>query len=77
MDRHARLVGGATASLSFASRLGLSSAAQVAMVEVSTDESASWSVLWQQAGQQSGATTSFGEPGFTTRTVSLLSLIHI
>ncbi|MBP8309742.1 MAG: CAP domain-containing protein, partial [Burkholderiaceae bacterium] len=68
------LVGAATASLSFASRLGLSSAAQVAMVEVSTDESASWSVLWQQAGQQSGATTSFGEPGFTTRTVSLATL---
>lgn len=68
------LVGTASASLSFASRLGLSSAAQIAMLEVSTDEAASWSVLWQQAGQQSGSTSSFGESGFTTRVVSLAAL---
>ncbi len=65
------LVGTPGANLSFSSRLGLSSPAQVAKVEISLDEGASWSALYSQAGQQSGSTSSFGESSFSTKQVSL------
>lgn len=61
------LVGRAESSLSFASRLGLATTAQQALVEVSVDEGASWQVLYQQAGGTA-------EPGFTSRSVSLAAL---
>lgn len=59
------------ARLTFASRLGLSSPSQVAMVEVSDDQGASWQTLFSQAGQQSGNTSTFGESSFSQRSVSL------
>jgi hypothetical protein len=67
----ATLVGSAAASLSFSSRLGLSSPAQVAMVEVSVDDGANWTALYSQAGQQSGSTSSFGETSFSLKQLSL------
>ncbi|MBA4256861.1 MAG: hypothetical protein C0445_13410 [Polaromonas sp.] len=66
-----RWLPGPNSSLRFASRLGLSSAQQVATVELSSDEGLSWSVLWSQSGAQSGSTSSFGEATFTEKTVSL------
>jgi hypothetical protein len=65
------LVPSSSASLHFDSRLGLAAPAQFARVEVSSNEGASWVTLYEQAGQQSGSTSSFGESGFTARTVSL------
>lgn len=59
------------ASLSFKSRLGLASPSQVAHVEISRDEGRSWVSVFQQAGQQNGVTSDFGESGFSTRQVSL------
>lgn len=60
-----------SATLSFASRLGLSSANQVALVEVSTDEGSNWQEIYRQAGQQSGTTSNFGESSFNSKSVSL------
>ena len=68
---NAVLVPSATASLGFASRLGLSSPEQTALVEASSDEGQTWTVLFRQAGAQGGTTSSFGEPGFSRKTVSL------
>lgn len=68
---NAVLVPGASGTLQFASRLGLASPAQLALVEASLDEGASWVSLFQQAGQQSGTTSSFGETSFSAKTVSL------
>jgi uncharacterized protein YkwD len=63
----------ATASsvLRFDSRLGIASTGQVALVEASVDDGATWSTLYQQAGTLTGTTSSLGETGFTARTVSL------
>ena len=63
------------ASLVFASRLGLSSPSQLALVEVSIDDGVSWTALYTQAGQQTGSTSSFGETAFSTRTVSLAAYV--
>ncbi len=65
------LVPSASASLRFASRLGLSSPSQFARLEVSTDDGSNWVELWQQAGQQSGNTSSFGDSSFGSKTISL------
>ncbi|HSI53529.1 MAG TPA: CAP domain-containing protein [Ramlibacter sp.] len=65
------VVASADATLHFASRLGLSSPVQRALVEVSTDEGANWTTVFEQAGQQSGMTSDFGEMEFTSRSVSL------
>jgi hypothetical protein len=65
------LVASANATLNFKSRLGLSSPDQRAMVEVSADQGATWTVVYEQAGQQTGQTVVFGEPSFTTRSIAL------
>ena len=57
--------------LKFASRLGLSSPNQVALVEVSTDEGQTWQEIYRQAGQQSGTTSNFGEFSFSSKSISL------
>lgn len=54
------------AALRFRSRLGFATTAQVARVEVSTDDGMSWTEAWSQAG-----TDGAGEGSFTQRTVSL------
>lgn len=59
---------GSNASLSFASRLGLATGAQAAMVEASTDGGNLWTPLYVQAGN------SIGELTFSTRTISLAAL---
>lgn len=59
------------ASIRFDSRLGLAGTGQVARLEVSANDGVNWTTLHQQAGTQSGSTSSFGEKTFTTRTVSL------
>lgn len=64
-------VAGANSVLSFKSRLGLSTAAQIARVEVSRDDGKSWTSVFQQAGQQSGSTSNFGETAFSVKQVSL------
>jgi uncharacterized protein YkwD len=64
-------VGSPSASVSFQSRLGLASANQIARVEVSRDDGKSWVSVFEQAGQQSGVTSSFGEAGFSNKQVSL------
>jgi hypothetical protein len=61
----------AQTSLRFASRLGLASPNQRARVEVSQDGGTSWSTLFEQAGTQSGSTSSFGESTFSQKQVSL------
>ena len=61
-------VTGATAAVSFLSRLGIASSNQVARVQVSTDEGVSWSDLYTQAGTGDGAG---GEPSFRARSASL------
>lgn len=68
---NAVLVPGAAGVLQFSSRLGLASPSQLALVEVSLDDGASWAAVFQQAGQQSGVTSSFGETTFSAKTVSL------
>ena len=65
------LVPSSSGSLHFDSRLGLAASAQLARVEVSSNEGADWVALYEQAGQQSGSTSSSGETSFTARTVSL------
>jgi hypothetical protein len=61
----------ASSMLRFDSRLGLSSAGQVALIEASVDDGATWTPLYQQAGQQSGTTSSLGETSFTPKAVPL------
>ena len=65
------LVGSANSVIRFSSRLGLSSPAQTAKLEASADEGKNWQVLYQQSGQQSGQTSSFGEASFSSKQVSL------
>ncbi len=62
---------GAGGAVRFASRLGLSSSAQTARLELSEDDGLSWRTLWEQAGRQTGSTTSLGESSFTEKVVSL------
>jgi hypothetical protein len=57
--------------LVFSSRLGLSSPNQKARVQVSQDGGSNWSTVSEQAGTQSGSTSSFGELSFSDRQVSL------
>ena len=70
------LLPGASATLQFASRLGLSSPAQRAMVEVSLDDGASWLTVYEQAGQQTGSTSVFGEASFSAKTISLAAFAN-
>lgn len=65
------VVPGNAANVRFASRLGLSSPNQIAMVEVSTDEGAHWQAIYRQVGQQNGTTSNFGESVFSTQSISL------
>ena len=64
-------VGSPTASLSFKSRLGLASMGQVARVEVSRDDGKTWLSVFEQAGQESGTSSSMGERDFSSKQVSL------
>jgi uncharacterized protein YkwD len=66
----------ATSVLSFDSRLGIASPGQVALVEASVDDGASWSTLYQQAGQLTGTTSSMGETGFSLKSVSLAAFAN-
>ncbi len=59
------------AMLTFKSRLGLSTASQIARVEASLDDGKNWISVYQQAGQQSGSTSTFGESSFSSKQVSL------
>lgn len=61
----------AASELRFSSRLGLSSPAQVAKVQVSTDNGQSWQDIFTQAGIQSGTTSSFGEERFNQKIIPL------
>lgn len=65
------LYAGANASFSFASWIGLASPAQHALLEISTDEGASWATLWRQSGQHSGVTSIPSHAQFLTQVVSL------
>lgn len=56
----------AGASLAFRSRLGFATPDQIARVEVSTNEGATWSAIYSQAG-----TNGAGETSFQSRTASL------
>ncbi len=71
----ATLVGTPNAVLTFKSRLGLSSPAQIARVEASLDDGKNWISLFQQAGQQSGVTSTFGEPNFSSKQISLAQFV--
>lgn len=71
----ATLVGTPNSMLTFKSRLGLSSPAQVARVEASLDDGKNWISVYQQAGQQSGATSAFGESNFSSKQVSLAQFV--
>ncbi|NJO14639.1 MAG: CAP domain-containing protein [Thioploca sp.] len=57
--------------LHFSSRLGLSSPAQIAKVQVSIDNGQSWQTVFTQPGTQSGFTSSLGEEQFNQKTISL------
>jgi hypothetical protein len=58
------------ATLTFWKRLGFATPNQVAQVEVSEDDGASWSAVWNQAGN--GATSSLNiEQAFTQQSISL------
>jgi uncharacterized protein YkwD len=61
----------AQTNLRFASRLALASSGQRARVEVSTDDGVSWNSLFEQAGAQTGSTSSVGEAGFSPKQISL------
>lgn len=65
------LVGSPSAFVRFNSRLGLSSPGQTAKLEASVDEGKNWQVLFQQSGQQSGSSSTFGESSFNSKQVSL------
>lgn len=56
----------ATSTLEFASRLGYATSAQVAKVQISSDDGQAWQTLYSQAGDGS-----LGESGFTSHTISL------
>ena len=58
----------ATAAVSFLSRLGVASSGQVARVQASADDGATWTDIYTQAGTGDGAG---GEPSFRPRTASL------
>ena len=60
------VVPGASTRLRFASRLALATAAQSAVVEVSSDEGRNWTALYWQSG-----TGDAGERSFVTREISL------
>jgi uncharacterized protein YkwD len=66
----------AASVLRFDSRLGIASTGQVALVEASVDDGASWNTLYQQAGQLSGTTSSMGETSFNAKTVSLAAFAN-
>ncbi|MGZ5784688.1 MAG: CAP domain-containing protein [Ramlibacter sp.] len=70
------LMATATSVLRFDSRLGIASTGQVALVEASVDDGATWSTLYQQAGQLSGTTSSLGETSFTPKTISLAAFAN-
>lgn len=61
------MVPGPSAQLSFSSRLGVATAQQLALVEVSLDGGTSWQELYRQAGQG----VAQAERGFTRRTIAL------
>lgn len=65
----------AQTTLRFSSRLGLSSPNQRARVEVSQDGGTSWQTVFEQAGTQSGFTSSTGETTFTPKQVSLSAYV--
>ena len=71
----ATLVGTPNAMLTFKSRLGLSAPSQIARVEASLDDGKNWISLYQQAGQQSGAASTFGESSFSSKQVSLAQFV--
>ena len=58
--------------LEFKSRLGIATASQTALVELSADDGKSWSAVFQQAGNF-GAGSESGETSFSTKTISLAS----
>lgn len=60
-----------TSELHFSSRLGLSSPAQVAKVQVSIDNGQSWQDVFSQPGTQSGFTGSLGEEQFNSKIIPL------
>lgn len=64
-------VPGLASSLTFKSRLGLSAPAQIARVEASEDDGASWVSAFEQSGQQSGQTSNLGESAFSVKQISL------
>jgi uncharacterized protein YkwD len=65
-----------TSTLSFDSRLGIASPGQVALVEASVDDGATWTAIFQQAGQLTGTTSSFGETSFNPKSVSLAAFAN-
>ncbi len=67
LQLNATLVPGPSTQLSFASRLGVATAQQVALVEVSQDGGGSWHAIDRQAGQ--GAAQA--QAGFARRTIAL------
>ncbi|MBG9389424.1 CAP domain-containing protein [Caenimonas aquaedulcis] len=71
MTLNQALAATASSTLQFASRLGLSTPMQRALVEVSVDDGANWTAVFEQAGQQNGTTSSFGETSFSTKSISL------
>jgi len=70
------LLASASSVLRFASRLGLSSPAQRAIVEVSLDDGGNWVAVFEQAGQQTGNTSAMGETNFSTKTISLAAFAN-
>jgi uncharacterized protein YkwD len=73
---NATFVASAASVLRFQSRLGIASPGQVALVEASVDDGATWSPVYEQSGQLTGTTSSFGETTFTQRTVSLAAFAN-
>jgi uncharacterized protein YkwD len=70
------VVATATSVLRFDSRLGIASTGQVALVEASVDDGATWSALYQQPGQLTGTTSSLGETSFNPKAVSLAAFAN-
>jgi hypothetical protein len=66
MALRATVVPHATSTLRFASRLGLTTSAQTALVELSADDGRSWNTLYRQSGDGTS-----GETGFVARQLSL------
>ena len=69
MELNIQLRPKANASLSFLSRLGYASTNELARVEASTDNGATWKSLWSQSG-----TGDIGENYYTQRTISLADM---